>query len=141
MLLHVFRMRSSGHRLPSSDPGLRRGVAGMLTYKQSPLDDHGPRWEAHLINPESGKALLLPLYWARLKRIEGGIIHLAGIEEGGRQNTKAKPMRYKQSWLCALNPADALPLLAKVHVTSVSGFDPEDDNAEDDDALHLIARQ
>lgn len=111
----------------------------MLTYKQSPLDDHGPRFETHLVD-RAGKALILPLYWARIRRIEGGVMHLAGTEEGGRTNTKARPERYKQSWLCAVNPADAMPLLDRVYITARHGYDPEADNDEDDDAHLLVGR-
>lgn len=127
-------MRSSGQRIPGSDPGFRRGVQGLLTYKQSPLDDYGPRWEAHL-KDQSGKELLLPLYWARIRRIEGGVLHLAGIEEDGRKATKARPERWKQSWLCAVDREDAMRLLVKVYVPG-----REEDNDETDDAHLLVAR-
>lgn len=124
-------MRSSGHRLAGTNPALLRGVQGWLEYKRSPLDSYGPRMEAHLLDRPGGHDLIRPLYYARLVRIQG-VLHLAGREREGRNNTKAKTRPVSQSWLCALDPADALPLLQQVRVTRVSGFDPQDDEDEED---------
>lgn len=41
-------------------------------------------------------------------------------------------MPWRQSWLCAPRPEDAMPLLQRVHLVSGSGFSAEDDFAEDD---------
>jgi len=124
-------MRANGHRLASTDPALLHGVPGWLEFKRSPLDSYGPRMEAHLLDRPGGKDLIRPLYYARLVRIEG-VLHLAGREREGRSNTKANTRAVSQSWLCALDPADALPLLERVHVTRASGLGPEDDMDDSD---------
>jgi len=84
-----------------------------------------------LLDRTGGKDLIPPLYYARLVRI-GGVMHLAGRERAGRGNTKASTRPVGQSWLCALDRADALPLLERVRVDRASGFSPEDDSDECD---------
>lgn len=44
----------------------------------------------------------------------------------------ASSVPWRQSWLCAPRPEDAMPLLQRVHLVSGSGFSAEDDFAEDD---------
>ena len=129
--MYVYRMRTGGHRRAGADPALRAGVRGWLVFQRAPLDDYGPRWEAHLLNTQGGKDLIPPLRRAQLRRIDG-VMQIVGSEEGGRPNTKAKSVPLKQTWLCALDPADAEPLLARVRLTSASGFSAEDDFADDD---------
>lgn len=124
-------MRSGGHRIAGSDPALRQAVHGWLLYKRTPADDYGPRWEAHLLDRPNGKALTLPLFRARFARVDG-VLHIVGTEEGGRTNTKARPSLWKQSWLAAQDPADALPFLDKVSLSSATGFSPEADHLDDD---------
>lgn len=124
-------MRTGGHRLASTDPALLRGVHGWLQFGRSPLDSYGPRMEAHLLDKPGGKDLIRPLYYARLVRIEG-VLHLAGRERQGRDNTKASTRPVGQSWLCALDPADALQLLQRVRVDRATGFSPEDDMDDSD---------
>lgn len=119
-------MRANGHRLASTDPALLHGVNGWLEYKRSPLDSYGPRMEAHLLDRPGGKDLIRPLYYARLVRIEG-VLHLAGREREGRDNTKASTRPVGQSWLCAFDPADALQILRRVRVNHATGFSAEDD--------------
>lgn len=116
MLLYVYRMRTGGNRLEGNDEALRRPVRGWLELRPSPRDDYGPRLEAHLREGEGGSALLRPLYWARVRRVSG-VMHLAGKEECGRTATKAKSDLQPQSWLCAINPEDALPLLERVRIS------------------------
>ena len=136
MLFHIYRMRIDGHRLAGADPRLRQPAYGWLQFKRSPLDSYGPRQEAHLLDKPGGKDLILPLYYARLARIDG-VMHLTGQERIGRNATKASSRRVNQSWLCALDPADALPLLSRVHITSATGFGPESDFDDDDPATPL----
>lgn len=131
MFCYIFRMRAAGHRLAGKDLSQQVPAHGWLEFKRSPLDSYGPRMEAHLLDKRGGKDLLLPLYYARLARIDG-VMHLAGQERIGRTNTKASSRRVNQSWLCAQEPADALPLLTRVHVVSATGFGPESDHDDDD---------
>lgn len=44
-----------------------------------------------------------------------------------RGTQKAKATDERQSWLCAVNPADAEPLLGRVYVPGIPGYSPEDD--------------
>lgn len=125
--MHIFRMRSGGYRLPGSSI-LGSGVSGWLDYRQSPPDDYGPRWEAHLRATPGGPDLLVPLLWAKVRRIDG-VLHLAGREECGRRNTKAKSELRHQSWLCAINAEDAEPLIARIRLNTF-GF--SDGDSEDD---------
>lgn len=124
-------MRSNGRRLAGADLSQQQPVQGWLEFKRSPLDSYGPRMEAHLLDRRGGKDLILPLYYARLARIDG-VMHLAGQERIGRSNTKASTQRVNQSWLCAVNPADALPLLERVYVVKASGFSAENDLDDED---------
>lgn len=124
-------MRSNGHRLAGAELIHQQPVRGWLEFKRSPLDSYGPRMEAHLLDRRGGKDLILPLYYARLARIDG-VMHLAGNERVGRSNTKANTRRVSQSWLCALDPADAQPLLARIRVTHSTGFSAENDNDIED---------
>lgn len=128
--MHIYRLRSGGLRIAGSDPELRNGVYGWVEFKRSPLDSYGPRMEAHLLDRTNGKDLIRPLYYARLRRIDG-VMHLAGREREGRNNTKANTRPVSQSWLCAFDPADALPLLAKIHVHSPAGFSPDEEYDDD----------
>lgn len=70
--------------------------------------------------------LTLPLQYAQILRIDT-VIHIAGIEYYSR-SAKGRPEKWKQSWLCAIDPVDALPLLRRVVIDSVTGFSPEDDD-------------
>lgn len=54
------------------------------------------------------KDLVPPLYRAQLRRV-AGVMHLAGWERLSRGTQKAKATDERQSWLCAVNPADAVP--------------------------------
>lgn len=130
MFYHVYRLRSGGHRIAGTDPSLFQGVEGWLEYRRSPLDSYGPRMEAHLLDRTGSKDLIPPLFYARLVRI-GGVMHLAGRERVGRGNTKASTRPVGQSWLCALDPAEALSLLERVRVHRASGFSPDDDFDDD----------
>lgn len=131
MWIYLYRMRSGGHRIAGANPALRQAVRGWLHFARTPLDDYGPRFEAHLLDSKGGKDLVPPLRYAQLRRVDG-VMQIVGREEGGRKNTKVKSVPLKQSWLCALEPADAEPLLARVRVVSATGFSAEDDFAEDD---------
>jgi hypothetical protein len=111
-------------------------VRGWLEFKRSPLDSYGPRWEAHLLDQQGGRDIIPPMRYARLHRLDG-VMHLVGQEEGGRKNTKASSRPWKQSWLCALDAADAQPLLERVHVTCATGFSAEGDFADDDPFAQL----
>lgn len=124
-------MRSGGHRIAGTDPNLRKHVYGWLHYRRTPTDDYGKRWEAHLLDKQGGKGLILPLYRARLSQIDG-VCHIVGTEEGGRTNTKAKPSLWKQSWLCAIDPSHALPLLDKVCLDPGDPYSRELDNLIED---------
>lgn len=122
-------MRSHGLRLEPSAPELHDFSRGWLEFKRTPLDSYGPRMEAHLLDQRGGKDVIRPLYFARLVRIDG-VMHLAGLEREGRTNTKASTRPVKQSWLCVLDPAEAAPILNRVHIKRASGFaedDPNDD--------------
>ncbi len=123
----VYRMRESGQRIAGADPRLRRGVEGWLEFSRSIMDVQQPSWEAHLRDGRGGKDLVLPLYRARLLRVDG-VLHLAGRESLGRQTQKAKSRPAPQSWLVALDPLDALRLIDKVYVGSATGFSAEDDD-------------
>ncbi len=129
MLLYVYRMRHGGARVAGSDPALRRAAYGWLEFARSPLDSYGPRWEAHLRIERGGhEDAIPPLHYARVLRVDG-VMHLIGRENLGRGNTKAKPVWKQQSWLCAIDPAHAMPLLDKVWLPApVDGWmSPEDD--------------
>jgi hypothetical protein len=126
MRLHVFRMRQGGQRRAGSDPALRVSVLGWLEFVRS--DGEGPpAWEAHLRSDRGGHDIIPPIYYAHLRRVDG-VMHLVGREEIGRPNPKAKVRLVAQSWLCAIDPAEALPLLRRVVIDSVTGFSPEDDD-------------
>lgn len=124
-------MRSNGHRLAGPDLSQQVPTHGWLEFKRSPIDSYGPRMEAHLLDQRGGKDLILPLHYARLARVDG-VMHFTGHERVGRTNTKASTRRVAQSWLCALNPADALPLLARVRVIKATGFGPDGDHDDED---------
>jgi hypothetical protein len=136
VLIFVYRMRSWGSRIAGSDPALRKPVHGWLEFKRTPLDSYGPRMEAHLLDRQGGRDLIPPLRYAQIRRVNG-VMHIVGREEGGRGSTKASSRPLAQSWLCALDPADALPLLGRVRITSITGFDPESDFSDDIDPSGL----
>ncbi|MDR6216210.1 hypothetical protein QE399_003899 [Paracidovorax wautersii] len=124
--MHIFRIRSGGYRA-SRTSIWQSSVAGWLDYRMSLPDDYGPRWEAHLRAAPGGRDLITPLQWARIRRIDG-VLHLAGREECGRPNTKAKSDLQPQSWLCALTPGDAEPLIARIRFTSATGYTADEDD-------------
>lgn len=109
---------------------MQRPAQGWLFFARSPLDSYGPRMEAHLLDQQGGKDLIPPLYYARLVRMDG-VMHLSGHERIGRNNTKSNTRPAAQSWLCAMSPSDALPLLRKVRVSSATGFTDDDDEDYD----------
>lgn len=115
-----------GRRVPSNDASLREPVRGQLYFGPTPLDDFGPRMQARLIRPD-GDDLVLPLQFAKIARVQDGVMHITGIEYYLR-GRKGSPSRLKQSWLCVSRAEDALPLLHRIRTPLVTGFeyDPED---------------
>ncbi len=131
MFTHVYVLRNGGKRVASTDLLEQQPVRGWLQYKQVPLDDLGPRWEAHLLTMAGGKPLLRPLNWARLRRVEG-VMHLVGREDCGRQSKKASPAWRRQSWMCAFDPADARPFLQRMAAAAAARpYDPLEDDRDD----------
>lgn len=122
MLFHVFQIRSGGLRRHSTDPHLRKSVQGWLYFGPTPLDDYGPRMQARLLGPDKAD-LILPLQYARILRMDG-VVHIAGVEYYLR-GRKGTPERWKQSWLCAHDPLEALPILDRIKTVSVTGFDDD----------------
>lgn len=130
MFIHVYVLRSSGKRARPRELLERQPVRGWLQYKQAPLDDYGPRWEAHLLEAAGGQPLLRSLHWARLRHVEG-VMHLVGREDAGRQTKKSSPLWQRQSWMCALNPADARPFLLRMVAAAAAHYDPLEDDRDD----------
>lgn len=102
---------------------MRTPTYGQLYFGPTPLDDYGPRMQARLLD-QAGADLLSPLQFAKIARIEG-VMHITGLEYYLR-GRKGTPNKHKQSWLCALQPADALPFLDRIHVPDVGGFGVDD---------------
>lgn len=125
MLLYVYSLRSNGRRLPGSEQRLREPARGSLYFGPTPLDDYGPRMQARLLDP-SGADLISPLQFAKIARVEG-VMHITGIEYYLR-GRKGSPQRYKQSWLCACRPEDALTFLDRIHVPDYTGFGSDTDD-------------
>lgn len=131
MFIYVYVLRSSGTRVRVRDLLDRQPTRGWLQYKQVPLDDYGLRWEAHLLTEAGGKSLLRPLDRARVRRVEG-VMHLVGREDCGRGSKKATPLWRPQSWMCALAPADAEPLLQRMQAaTAAAPYNPFEDERDD----------
>lgn len=121
-------MRSRGRRIPGNESQLRESVAGHLYFGPTPLDDFGPRMQARLVD-QQGEDVILPLHYAKILRVDG-VMHICGIEYYLR-GRKGSPERWKQSWLCTRKPEDALAILDKVRVPTVTGF-TDDDMIEDE---------
>jgi len=111
--MHIYQLRSFGSRVRASELLARPPAYGWLQYKQTPLDSYGQRWEAHLLTAQGGKPLLPPLFWARLRRVDG-VMHLVGREDCGRQTKKASPAWKRQSWMCAADLTLAAPMLERL---------------------------
>ncbi len=137
MLIYVYVLRSSGTRVRVRQLLERQPTRGWLQYKQVPLDDYGPRWEAHLLTEAGGKSLLRPLNWARLRRVEG-VMHLVGREDCGRGSKKSTPLWRPQSWMCAADPADAGPFLERLQAEEAKRpYNPLDEDDFDDPPIPL----
>lgn len=129
--MHVYLLRSNGFRVSARDLITRPPARGWLQYKQVPLDDYGLRWEAHLLTAAGGQPLLRPLHWARLRRVDG-VMHLTGREDCGRGSKKASPLWRPQSWMCALDTADAVPLLQRMQdAAAAAPYNPLLDERDD----------
>ncbi len=128
MLLHVFRIRRDGKRVaPRWLPG---PASGWLRFAPAPLDTR--YMQAYLVEqPGSVKDVIPPLHRARIARIEGGGMHIAGIEYLGRSSTKAKALPYRQSWLCVAAPDLAQPMLARIAAKHAASTDPFEDDHDD----------
>jgi hypothetical protein len=119
-------MRSRGQRIAGYTLRAAPGVSGWLVLQPHVLDGTEVGMVARLHRAPGGPEILVPLHHARVRRVDG-VMHLIGTELVSR-STKGTPARWPQSWLCALHPADARPLLARVYVGSATGWDAEHDD-------------
>ena len=125
--MHIYPIRSYGNRLPSEF--IRQHKAyGWLDFRQIKTATH-LRGEARLLDVKGGRDLIAPLQWARVRRVDG-VLHLAGKQDYGRPNLKAKPVWRSQSWLCAYTQEDAEEFLARMvfdqRVSLIASFFPDD---------------
>lgn len=120
----VYRIRHAGHRIAGSDPSLRVGIRGDLVL--APALTEGRRLQARLLGPD-GQDMIQRLEYAEVCQIRGEAMHITGTELVSRVS-RGKPAKYRQSWLCVQDEAVALELLDRVHVQTVPGFSPEDDD-------------
>lgn len=123
-------MRSRDQRVAGCVLRQQPGTPGWLRIEPDVLDGHERGLRARLLDHRGGKDVILPLYGARLRRVDG-VMHIIGTELMPKSR-KGRPWEYRQSWLCATDPADAREFLERVYVTSPTGF-----NAEDDDLSEL----
>lgn len=122
-------MRERGARVPGYRLRETSGVPGWLVLQPHLLDGREVGMVARLYRSQGGPEILVPLHYARVRRIDG-VMHLAGTELVSR-STKGAPARWPQSWLCALDPVGARPLLERVYVGSATGWDAEHDGLPD----------
>lgn len=126
MQVIVYRLRAGGHRIAGTDPALRRPLRGDLQLQ--PVAAEGRRLQARLLD-DGGQDPTYPLEYAEVAQIRGDAMHVTGLELVSRVS-RGKPQKWRQSWLCVWDEAVALDLLARVQVHAVTGFSPEDDDAE-----------
>lgn len=125
----LFRMRSYGSRLAATSGDLKTGLHGWFEFSVSTRElRRGKSSEAHFLDRQGGRNIARPLYNARLVRA-GGVLHIAGYEDLGRQQTKSSPAYYPQSWLLAWRQIDALRLIEKIQSKSLFD-DPNDDDGD-----------
>ncbi|MDD0817224.1 hypothetical protein PSQ39_21495 [Curvibacter sp. HBC28] len=122
----IYRLRAGGQRIPGSDPALRSPLRGDLQLLPASSDE--PRLRARLID-SAGLDLTQPLEFARVVQIRGEAMHITGFEITSR-TTKGRATKCRQSWLCVWDEVVALQLLARVQINSITGFSPEDDDAD-----------
>lgn len=84
--------------------------------------------EAHLRQGRGGVDLITPLLYARVAKLDG-MLHLQGYEVIARKATKSRSSKYPQSWLCALETAEAEKALQQLRSGGIPGFTADDDAA------------
>ena len=143
MQVWIYKMRHDGQRLGAIALGQQRPSQGWLVYGRSMrLSSRGKSWEVHL--RESAEAAqrsdagdtTAPLFFARLVHADG-VLHIAGYEDHGRPQTKAKPWYRPQSWLVGFDSDTARAYLQR----TITHLPPDrDEDAEEVAADALIAR-
>ena len=129
-------MRISGSRLPAGHPSLNAPLHGHLSFGPSFRRlGHGKTWEARFCDA-SGNALAMPLFGARLVRIQGGALHIAGHEDHGRGRTKSRPEHHEQSWLIVFDLRAAQHVLERL--PAGHSFDSLDDEGDDADYSKMM---
>lgn len=125
MQVTVYRMRDRGTRYDARNPALRKGVKGWLRFLHV-SDDYGRRTVAQLVAGQgSHEDLIPPLQDAQIRRIDG-VMHLVGVEKVGYDGRHERGARFKQSWLCAGDEAQALAFLDRVTYQTDNPFEEMD---------------
>lgn len=125
MQVTVYRMRQRGTRYDARNPALRQGVNGWLRFLHV-SDDYGRRTVAQLVAGQgSHEDLIPPLQGVQIRRIDG-VMHLVGLEKVGSDGRHERGHRFKQSWLCATDEAQALTFLDRVTYETEDPFEAAD---------------
>lgn len=127
MLLYVYRLRQTGQRLDRLALRTRGGLRGEFMLLPKPHEYYGrPVMVARLLIPGTADNLLPHLEHARVLRVRRGLM-VAGNEVVAR-GAKSRGERYRQTWLCTVEPVAPGDWPAPPRDGVANGFHPADDD-------------
>lgn len=126
VLLYIYRLRQMGQRVDRTAMRSHGGMHGDFVLVPSIHEYYGKRpLTARLLARETSKDLLPPIENARVLRVRRGIT-VAGNEVLA-QFSKSKGERYRQTWVCVVEPI--APEEWPAPPRTGNGFDIADDDA------------
>ena len=81
--------------------------------------------QGRVVGQGSHEDLIPPLQGAQIRRIDG-VMHLVGLEKVGSDGRHERGHRFKQSWLCATDEAQAMAFLDRVTHETEDPFEAAD---------------
>lgn len=128
MMLYVYRLRQSGERVGRLALVASGGQRGEFVLLPRAYEFYGKRvMVAKLLRPGTSEELLPHLEHARVLRVRRGLM-VAGNEVLAR-GSKSKGERYRQTWLCTIEPVAAADWPAPPRDAVANGFHAADDDA------------
>lgn len=129
MLLYVYRLRQFGERVDRLTLRKRIAPRGEFVFVPWAHEWYGKQvMLAKLLEPGTSRDLLPHLEHARVLRVRRGLM-VAGNEVLAR-GTKSKGERYRQTWVCTVEPIAPGEWPAPPRDEIAAGFHPADDDAD-----------
>ena len=130
VLLYVYRLRSFGAR--NGLLSLRhQGLRGEFVFEPYVFELWGKRpMIGKLTEPNTTRDMIPHLENARIVRVRRGLL-VMGTEVIARAS-KSKGERYPQTWVCTQQPIADADWPVPPRDPAKRGFDPADDDADDD---------